>query len=445
MSPAVGVPERPGAEAVLSVYAAALIVLPSRYTVGSFALTGAMVIGVVLGALWVAGFVTGRPTSLLAPGAGRALLLFSVLTVLAYTITMVTPNLESAVSAADRRMAATVCGVAAALLALDGLASRAAIERVLSALAWAGGVMAAIGILQYGIGWDVARELRLPGFGSTGPVSFIHSRGGQTRVAGTTRHPIEFGILCAVLLPVALHLATHSRQPRDRRYSAIAAALLAIGLPMGLSRASVLAALAAMAVLVWLLPRARRRRLLSIGLAATAAFVVVLPNLARTLRDLFTTDLAEGSNAARAASAQIAIEHWQEAPLLGQGLGTLGNVIVDNQYLLTLAEMGIIGLVGVVALWLGVVRAVRDARRVGDPESRDLGATLLAMIAAIAVASGGFATLGQGTALGLTLFVVGLAGAHRRVTLAEAASTASAHVESVGAGPAPLVGVRGGS
>ena len=451
MTEPTGAPERLGADVVLSIYVVTLLVLPSRYTIGEVALTASMLVAVLAGALWAAGFALGRPTVVLAEPAGRGLAAFVVVTLVGYTVTMLQPNEVAAVSAADRRLVATICALAAALLALDGLRSRAALERVLRVLVVCGGIMAAIGILQYAAGWDLARQLRLPGFGATGSVGFIFDRGGRTRVAGTMRHPIELGIMCAVLFPLALHLAVHDARRRDRRIAGTVAALLALALPMALSRAAVLAVAAGLAVLLWCLPRTRRRRLLGAGAIGLVLFVVVVPNLATTVRDLFTTDLAEGSNAARAAAADAALERFHEAPVLGRGLGATQDVIVDSQYLLTLAEIGIVGTIALVALWLGVVRSARATRRATDDASdRDLGAAFLAMITAIGVASAGFATLGTGATIGLVLLVAGLAGAHHRLVLAGAPGAALTEVSDDelvapdGATP-DLAGAHGGT
>ncbi len=412
--------DRLGVDVVLGVYVVALLVIPSRYTVGSFALTASMLVAVMAGVLWVAGLAHGGRTVIASTPAGRGLLTFLLVSVLAYTVTMLNPNVTSVVSAADRKMAATICAGAAALLALDALRSRAALERVLRVMVFAGGLVAAIAAVQYAIGYDVARLIRLPGFGGSGPVAFVFSRAGLTRVAGTMRHPIELGIMCATLLPLALHLSTFARRRRDRRLAAAVAGLLVLVLPMALSRAGVLAGVAALAVVLWFLPPSRRRRLLAAGAVLLLSFAVLVPNLTTTMRDLFTTELAEGSNAARAESAQIALDRYEESPVLGQGLGSLDGVIVDNQYVLALGETGLVGLAGVVVLWFGVVGSARRARRTTDDRAaRDLGATFIAMITAVAVGSFGFATLGTSASIGIVLLVVGLAGAHQRLTAAE--------------------------
>lgn len=403
---------RADAAALIVVYVVALVVLPSRYTIGVYALTVSMLVSVVAGLLWFAGFMRPWGTQLMTAPAGRGLLLFVCATLLSYSVATVQPIATGSMAGADRRLVALLGAAAVALLALDGIRTRRALDRVVGALVAVGAVIAAIGIVQYLSGNELASALRPPGFSSDRSVSFIFTRAGHRRVAGTARHPIEFGIVCAMLLPLALHLGAHAKRAAARRWSLVAAALMAIALPMALSRAAVLAIIAALVVLVPMWSASRRTGVLVAVAAAAWALSAFTPGLLSTLSDLFFGDSAAGSDQARTQSAEASLDLFASSPVLGQGLGTVQGLIIDNQYLATLVESGLVGIGALLLLLNGAVRSARLARSsTHDPVLRHLARTLVAVVAAFAVASTGLATLVFPVTAGLLMLVVGLAGA----------------------------------
>lgn len=412
---------------VLSAYAVVLILVPSRFTIGSYAISAGMIVALVAGLVWFAGMVGGSTTSLLSEPAGRGTLAFLVTMFVAYTVTMTQPNPVSAVGSADRRMAATMCFAFAGFLALDGLRSRRALRRVVTAIVYAATVMATIGILQYLTPINLAPSLRPPGFAAGGRIGFVFERGGFTRIAGTTRHPIEFGITCAMVLPLALHLSANAVGRRSRIAAKVCVLVLAIALPMSLSRAAVLGVIAGVAIVFtgW----SGRRQINMLGIVGVGLWLgtLLLADLGNAISELFTGDLAANSDAAREEAAGTAFELFTESPIVGQGLGALQGIIVDNQYSLTLAEAGVVGLVGAGLLVFGGIGSARAARRVSDDVAlRDLGRAFIAVLITAMVASTGLATLVFPTVAGLIILVVGLCGALHRVVLDERPVTADA-------------------
>ena len=79
-----------------------------------------------------------------------------------------------------------------------------------------GAAVAFVGILQFLFHFDLTPHLRPPGmhFGSFD--ASIGSRAGLTRAAGTTANPIEFGVFCAMVLPLAIHVAYRATQRHHR-------------------------------------------------------------------------------------------------------------------------------------------------------------------------------------------------------------------------------------
>ena len=121
---------------------------------------------------------------------------------------------------ADHALVLALASVGMALGVCDGVRGRDRLDLVLKTVAAMGAVVAIVGILQYLFNVDLTQYMmKLPGLRSTSQDGFVFERSAMRRVAATTSHPIEFGVVCAMLLPLAVHLATKARG----RSSALAA------------------------------------------------------------------------------------------------------------------------------------------------------------------------------------------------------------------------------
>jgi hypothetical protein len=404
---------------VLICYALALWLIPSRYTVGPFAVTGAMVFGYVGLLLWVYG--KSLPASGVAHGrspTNRAVLVFLVVTLVGYVAVMMRPIIELDQRSADRNVAITIglCGLAAAIT--DGVRTQRHLNRFIGAVVCAAAAVAVIGFLQYFARFDVAQYLHPPGFTATGEEGFIFSRAGFRRVAGTARHPIEFGVALAATLPLALHLASYARTLLGRNLSRLATFLIVGAIPLALSRSAVLAtALVALLLLPTFTPQ-RRWAVLS----TTTVFLLVLPlfvpGVFGTIGELLTGQEGTGSLETRGNATEIGLNLIGDKPWFGHGFSVSGisPIIIDNQYLVTGLELGLVGLVAF--LWLmgtGIVNARRARRLTDDASLRDLGQSFVAMIAAVALGGFGLNVLRFPLTAGLLFVGVGGAGALLRI------------------------------
>ena len=75
-----------------------------------------------------------------------------------------------------------------------------------------GAVVAFVGILQYLFHFDPTPLLRPPGMHFGSMDASTASRDGLTRAAGTTSNPLEFGVFCSMVLPLAIHVAFRATQ-----------------------------------------------------------------------------------------------------------------------------------------------------------------------------------------------------------------------------------------
>jgi O-antigen ligase len=185
----------------------------------------------------------------------------------------------------------------------------------------------------------------------------------------------------------------------------------------------------ALAVFVVLMPA--RQRL--IGLCAVpfglCAVFMSAPGIIGTLTSFFQAGTSDPSVATRVDDYPLAERLVHQAPWFGHGPGTYitDNAfdIFDNQYLKTAVELGLVGLVALVAyLALPVIFALLARRQSRDPELRMLCAALAGAALAATACSFTFDSLSFPMFANVSALVIGLIGACWRLAAA-------------GRGPAP--------
>ena len=151
----------------------------------------------------------------------------------------------------------------------------------------------------------------------------------------------------------------------------------------------------------------------------------LVPGLLGTFRTLFATLTGDTSTTSRTSAFSTAMPYISQHPWFGHGFGTFFPAtyfFTDDQYLLSLIEIGVVGLIALLALFVtGLVTAQRVRRATNDPETRDLGQCLTATIAVAMVAFGTFDALSFNMAAGLTFLFLGCTGAALRLLKAQGA------------------------
>ena len=263
------------------------------------------------------------------------------------------PALEA--RSADRwlLMSAAVAGLA--LFVADGVPDRVGLDRLLRRVLAGGAVMATIGSLQFLVGLDLTQYIQVPGLRANRDLIGIGERGdGFARIAGTASHYIEFGVVLAMLLPVAIHYAFFSanRAQRLRRWSFVA--LLGSAVPFSVSRSGVLAAGVAFAVLFSVWPWRLRLNAIVIFCIAVLGYRLLQPGLLGTIRSLFT-NAGDPSVQGRTDDYAIVFAFIGQRPWFGRGAGTFmpeRYILLDNQFLNTWVSQGMVGLAAFLLLVL---------------------------------------------------------------------------------------------
>ena len=402
----------------LTTYLVLLLFFPSRLIVGPLGSAGApsMLFGLGSLLLWVLLFfaVDRRTTTQSQPiRVALGVFLFSV--GISYVLAMSSPMSPDERSPADVAILALASWSGTLLLTHDGIYERRRLDTLLWRFAVCGGLIAILGLVQIATRQLWVDQLSIPGLTST-PGYGLSSRGGFPRPAGTAIHPIEYGVLLAMLLPLAIHVALYQTQrPKLVRWLP-AGALLGI-IPLSSSRSAYLGALIALVISMIGWPHARRLRALGLGVVGILAMMVVTPNFLSFIIGLFTGVSDDPSIDSRTNSFSLAFEFVDRNPLFGRGLGTFlpKYRIFDNQYLLLLVTIGIVGTLAFIALGVtAVVMTARLRRRLRDEASRDMALSLCAALTAGFTCLFMFDAFAFPMTMGSLFLILGMAGALRR-------------------------------
>jgi O-antigen ligase len=435
----------------VAAYAALLLLVPTRLTVGAIGAPGTPAnLLAIAGLLWWGcmvvgglGQVRGLTPMRLALGA------FVAATLLSYgaghlqgwsqpadihqrsdrlweaaTVHEVTDIVSSA---ADRGLLALAGWAGILLLTAEGVRTWAQLERLVDWIVRAAALVAAMAVTQYVTGLNIAAHLRIPGLVGLMEFGDALSRSDLNRVVATSAHPIELGVIMAALLPLALHRAL-----RDPRAPApwVPVVLMGMAALMSVSRSAVL--VGGVAAVVLLIGWPMRLRIIAL-VAAVPLFLAVrlaFPGLLGTIRSLFTGLEGDPSVAGRTDDYPVVLRLIEQRPLHGQGLFTFIPMVyrtVDNQMLVMVLELGLIGTAAFLGLVLTAQVAAWTPRRLGlTAQQQSLGLAVSASLAGIVTSFVTFDALSFRQVAGVTFLLMGLAGAiHHLAGLSATASPSS--------------------
>jgi hypothetical protein len=216
----------------------------------------------------------------------------------------------------------------------------------------------------------ILREEVIPWVGQDG-------RGDRAYASG--QHPIALGAALDLLVPLGVYLALITRQ---RRWW-LAVMLLTVGSLATYSRTSVLMLVTIIGIYIWQRP-AQMKRLWPALVPALLVLHVMVPGTIGTLKNSFFPKgglvAQQQADPGTAGSGRLAdlgpgIREWSARPILGAGFGTrvvsgpAANAnILDDQWLGTLLETGIVGVVAWFWLLVGATRRLaREGKRDSSP------------------------------------------------------------------------------
>lgn len=230
------------------------------------------------------------------------------------------------------------------------------------------------------------------------PEAFQKFGAAKLRVFGSAEHPIALSAAFVVLTPLALYL---SRRYRQHRWTLCVVALVA-GCSATVSRTGIMMLFVVLLVFLWLRPR-ETLRLWPLVIPAFIVIKLLIPGTLGAIKQSFIPPgglvAEQSSKPGESGSGRIAdlgpgLQEWKRQPLLGQGFGTRvvdpttrgprANIL-DNQWLGTLLETGVIGFFGWLWFFARVVRRFGAEARRDDSARGWLLASIAAGVAAYAV------------------------------------------------------------
>lgn len=413
---------RPDAISLLSLVVLVTFALPARLVVHGFGAVGTPtnLLGVVLFFMWIFARMIGtKPTERWQPVriiVGTYLLVM----LLTYASGFARLMYPDEASNATRFIISTIALSGIALVAADAIKDRQRLNLLLQRIVYGAAFMGFAGDLEFITKYNLARHIHVPGLVVNSSIIGLRVRGaGFTRVAGTASHYIEFGVVLAMLLPLALHFAFFAPTRGRRQFNWLLVIVMGIGVPFSLSRAAALALALGLVVVgccwTW---RARLN-----GLVVAVVGLVVLraarPGLLGTIRSLFTNVGNDPSISHRTTDYTPVFKLIGERPLFGRGAGTFiptRYFFLDNQVLMTTIESGFLGLISLLMVLVGgLALAHRFGKFASDPETKHLGYALLAAFCGALLTSFTFDSLSFPIFATVLFLLLGIAGAMWRM------------------------------
>jgi hypothetical protein len=406
---------------LLTIYIFFLMAIPSRLVYGPLGGAGAPT--TILGAIFFVWYMCNwiHPSSQMFTGRQpmrRAGVLFFCAIVAAYVAANLHALSALGQNGADRGLIIGIGWLGILLLAADGISTLERLKVLVRRLVLGASLMAVLGIGQFFTGFDAAKYIVIPGLTDQQPYTDVGTRGDLFRPSSTAIHPIEFGFVLAILLPFAIHQARYA-PPGKKARRWLQVALMGVALPMTVSRSAILGLLICLIVILPTWTKNERRMAYLTVLGGLFVLRTVIHGLVGTLRDLFLSIGTDSSTLSRTSAFGHAAPLLAAHPWFGQGFGTfLPNVLfyTDDQYLNSLIEIGLIGVLALAALFVTGWSMSRRMRRYAfSPEDKHLAQCFAASMAIALVTYATFDALYFPMAASLTFLLLGCIGAGWRL------------------------------
>ncbi|WP_154674308.1 O-antigen ligase family protein [Nakamurella lactea] len=414
---------------MLTVYVVLLLAIPSAMRLAPLGSAGAPSTVMAIGALfWWVWFHLHRNWRLFDgfQPVKMAILAWLISMFVVYAHAMSSPMSGDEISPADNGMLKLVGLSGIALIANDGIVSLERHRTVIRRLVIGVGLVAILGLLQYSTKQLFIDRIQIPGLTSGASGLTLAERSGLTRPSGTSTHPIEYGVVLTMVLPLCVAYAMHA--PRRRWLYRVVLGAVALAVVLSISRSALLCAAVGLIVLgsSW----SAAARLKALAFAGATAVVVYLssPGVLGTLTNLFTGASDDPSIASRTGSFDVAGQFISRSPWLGRGFGTFlpKYWILDNGYLGLLIEGGVLGFGGLLIVIGSAIWVARQARKAARSDfDRELSQALVASVAAGACGLAFFDTFAFPQSAGTFFLLIGLAGASLRLQLADRSGTSA--------------------
>lgn len=215
---------------------------------------------------------------------------------------------------------------------------------------------------------------------------------GRPLITGPTRHALSVASLLGMALPFAIAFAAMSAEWRRRLLWGLLACVILAGALVTQRRSGVIVPAVAVAALFVMRPR-KMGPLLPYAVVAVVVGLLLSGGTISAVQQL-TEGGDSASTEGRTSDYAAVVPDLLTHPALGRGYGTLNSIkvdtyrIFDNEYLGTVYQMGLLGLLALLAMILAPVFIVRNVARSDNPLRGPPALAAAAGCIAFAVATG---------------------------------------------------------
>ncbi len=430
-----------GSVTLLTTFLVLLMLIPSNLVFAPLGGVGtpANIMALCILLWYLVSWIVGR---IVPTGAGRpvriSMFIFALAVLASFVAAMTRSITEPEILSADRGLILIVAFAALVVVASQTITSYERLDTLLRRAVILGAVVGGIGVAEFYTGLNLTNYVHIPGLSPAVDLTTLLTRDGLNRPSSTATQPIEFGVVMAMLLPLALQQAFDpARTGRVRKWLPVLLIFLAI--PMSVSRSGIVGLAIA---LLWVIPTwpvQRRRPAYAVLVLGIASLKVVAPGLIGTFMEYFGglggSANSDISVSTRTADYAAAFQYIAERPLFGRGFSTFMPALyryTDNTYLLGLVEFGIVGVIALLILYFAGMHCAAAGRRLTqDQRQRELGQGLIAAFMVALVSGATFDALTFPMFSGLLFLFLGCAGAYLGLMRAQSRGEAVARLGTI--------------
>lgn len=410
----------------LTVYIVLLLFVPSNLAISALGSLGrpAFLWGLVLALWWLVHRLQTPPSGMPSPmqPVRYAFGALVVIALVSYAAALLRGQPADQISTATTALLHMASWGGVLFITMDGIRTMRDLRTIVRRLTIVVVCVAMLGLVQTFTGQSYIDQISIPGFAIT-EEGGVQARGVLTRASGTATHPLEYAMLLAITLPLALAL-TMIRRPRARNAVGpwFVVGVISISVLLSASRTALLGF--AVAFVFMLPPMSRRlRAALVFGLLAlAAAAVLVRPGLLGTMLAMFTGVTTDPSALSRTNALERVPGFIASSPLIGSGAGTFlpRYYIFDNQWVLMTVQLGVLGGLAFAALVASAGWSAWHARKVSsEHDVLVMGQALMSSCITAAVVLAGFDGLSFPISAGVLFLALGLCGSLRLIANAD--------------------------
>lgn len=413
---------------MLTVYLMLLLAIPSGVVISALGTLGrpSLIWGLVLLSWWIVARLQTRLSDArpVSQPVRFAFVAFFVIILVSFAAAMLRGQPADQVSPAFTALIRMMSWAGVLLVTVDGIRTMPDLACLARRIGVGAGLLAALGLVQFLTGQALVDFFgSIPGLTLAGGLG---ERAGVIRASGTAIHPLEYATALNAALPLVIAAAVsrgfRSHQPGGGPWWWLPVALISISSMVSVSRSAIIGFAVAVVSMIPALPSRLRPRVIIVGAILAVAVAAVVPGLWSTTLQLFTGAGDDPSTRSRADGLALVPEFMSTSPMIGSGFGIFlpRYYIFDNQWVLIVVELGVLGVIGFAGFFVAGIWSARQARHSGSSDVRLLGHALVASMLNVAVLFAFFDGLSFPIAGGMLFLLAGLCASIRTIASSDA-------------------------